>query len=304
MVDAFASNSFLAMIENPKHSAKVGGLCEFVLDQMQEAGLPASAEPPFAECFERIRLAVSGILAIYTPVPGYGGSTVKDACDLLDFSGECVLLEGVRDVIEGTEEWREQANDLVKFAPNSMRLGPELKELTKACIRDAGEPTVTESYQKALASLPGMTKDLREGAMNDLEELLAKWTAKIVDGFASVEDAGSVDPIDVASVGKMISLLQRHSGMSDLQLRFQKWQDKMSKGLAGKQLKAFVDEYVHEDAGEGSPPPEVDYANMETLLKRCQKEEVLATPGIQMLPPVCLRSFISKAGVGRFSHRL
>ena len=291
MLDAFSNDAVLGILRNPLTASRMARMCEVFLDKIKEAQTLSVVPEPFKSVFSTMQQALSGVLAIYTPIPSYGGSCVKDAVDLLSFDGDNTTLETFRTVVESTDEWREQADDLLKCASASMRLSPELKRLTTDNLCKVNSPEFSSEYEAALRASPAMTKELREGALTDLEELLCRRSKCIVEALLSKTDATDVDPAHVACVSRGLNLLARYSGMPDLLSRFNAWQEKVSNTLATKQLQVFI-----RDAVDGCS--EVDCKVLDTLLRRCGREGKEAVPsveGIRELVPAMCKGFLEKA---------
>ena len=307
LLDAFGNNPFLHMLKTPSYLSKVASLCDVCVQNMEEQAEQWSTLPKQLQgAMQSMRVAASGLLAIYTPIPGYSGCSARDGIYLLQYSGDCPLLSGIKTIIKDSDVWTEQADDLMKHATNCMRLAPQLSSMTKQAYEHVAVKEVSEDFKFAVQQVPGMSKDLREGALNDLESLLCRRTECIVKSFVKVTDANLLNTEDLAIIQRMLTILARWQGIPDLQEEYMKWQKTMSKGLATKQFGAWVAECLKQaddgqredkDAQVGAAQP--DYGALQDLLKRCEHNEIRAADRISDMPLCLIQDLTHKAGLCR-----
>ena len=279
-MDAFGNDALLNMLRTEDQFTHAAFVCEAFLHKYQKEGVKDLDLPPcYKDSYQAIRLACSGILAIYTPIPGYGGSSAGDAAALLQYNGNNSLLNAVKRLLTSTEAWKKAVMETLALGAVAVKEGPRLRQLTSLVEERKDKVTMTDEFAEGLDCLRNLSSELRAGAMEELENALAQRAKVLARAYVQVTDVSTIDVKDLSLISYALGRLLQFEGVADAKRCFDEWQGGLAQALCSQELQGMAQRY------ELNPEAGLDIAELLGVLKKVQnaKDVPVTQPALVLL---------------------
>ena len=193
MLGSVANSSLMQLLEESPHKQELlHNFCwafmkkysQDEVDEMQDV-LDIVAET--CSC---MRDVFGALLVLLNPEPGICGTDISLVSKLLEYSDTSMkgkpikmvkLMCSVSAGISDNAFWQRKVDDVLKKGAASLRLAPDLRKLTADMQAEAEtqSTSLTDVFRCCVQQLPSLRQELRSGATDALEKLLASRLQKL-----------------------------------------------------------------------------------------------------------------------------
>ena len=257
------------MLESPKLHKHIQIIAEKFLGLFSAADVEnLDMNRAAKEAMLLIKKALSALLVLLVPTPGYMGTSPSDAAQVVSY--EPVAKSARKDAttsdaedftaalqmfLQDSEFWQGKIDEVLAMGTSSMKLGDRLKDLTTKLAGTDEDGSLNEHFVDAVHSFKDIAGGLRRGATASLEEILVKKTQQCVEKLCGQEDVSETDAANIQVIMKALDLFAPSKHLGDLKQKFLKWQASMAATLNMKEIAALTDKINSELGNEDADIP-------------------------------------------------
>ena len=279
MITAVGSDSFFNLFEGEGKLKYLQRLAEkyVALYQADSVANIAELNPGVKAASRDIFRAFSCLLVLLHPVPGYLGTSVSNLTDFMSAHDESnTLVNGLNLFLKEDEAWQSRVDDCLKVGLSTLKLGQELQKLTSDLeeedVPEADMSLITAPFKAAVQAFPAMRGNLKEGATDNLAQLVKDRVVKIVERLCQVSSVDSETVNQISTMTYAINLFASDRSIMELRSKFVEWQGKVSQQLFAENLANMTQTLEKQEVEGGafhfSLPPTGDMLSLLQKLER------------------------------------
>lgn len=238
MKESFSTDSLIHILSSPSNRRFLTKLFGSLLKELNSYVVSAeftNLPDIMKEAVHAMKRTGHACCALLSPVDSYEGSEIRHASEIRAYKGKDPMEATYSKILQG--EWFTKLHDeCLKKAGSCKIYGPRADRVMKRLDMDADGFDAKTAIEFAVQELPCLRQNLREGATNDVEEILCKLTETEIKKVLQVEDEADDKPLPsyvqtLLSAGTLVNL-------GELVKQLEYWRTKFS----GTQAWAGVEE--------------------------------------------------------------
>ena len=229
ILSSFGCNEFFAMLESPKLHKHIQIIAEKFLGLVSAADVEnLDMNRAAKEAMLLIKKALSALLVLLVPTPGYMGASPSDVAQVVSYESMAKsarkdattsdaedFMAALQMFLQDSEFWQGKIDEVLAMGTSSMKLGDRLKDLTTKLAGTDEDGSLNEHFVDAVHSFKDIAGGLRRGATASLEEILVKKTQQCVEKLCGQEDVSETDAANIQVIMKVLDLFapSKHLGI-------------------------------------------------------------------------------------------